>query len=192
MMLVIKPLSSYKIPKYPQEWYHEKPAVISDKLVAGGLIATLMLGLLTSCGKEVEENRPGGSLGVVGPPPSPPKAITENEARLRIIHTFEKYGIELDADVPMSFGSDNKTINLILDGYNEELRIGYEYISGNDRDTFTEKVASDTEKLIDRLVENPSEANGPFIKVIQPSASTDSIAKATEEFIRFLRDNGIL
>ena len=77
---------------------------------------------------------------------------------------------------------------LYIDGYNDSLRVGYEYIADKDRDDFTYDV-------VDALADS-TEADGPYIKtvneVIDHSSSQDHLELTVESFIDTLKAHGVI
>jgi hypothetical protein len=189
-MLEIKQLKSYKVPKYPEGHYYElkvkgdrNPGVTFGILAAG--LSTLVL--YTSCNCQ--------PIGVTGPPPVPSLMISEQEARMAIKKIFQENGIEFKEDFPYSFVSDNETIQVNLDGYNENKKVGYEYFSEQD---ITGADSSANEKLRQKYVDN---ITSPMIEVLSPANYYDEetkkealqqIEKEVNEFIKSLRSSGNL
>ena len=176
-MLEIKPVKSYKLPRYPQGSYYETPQHYPWNLVTVGVASTALLALL-GC---------SSNYGVVGPPPLPPKYITESEARIIINQVFAQNGIQLDDDVPYSLVTGNRTIALELDGFNEQLKLGYEYISSaEDWETFTPEVVTALDEAC------ASKNASPCIEIIQPTENKEYLENAVQEFIAELRSTGVL
>jgi hypothetical protein len=183
-MLRIEPIKSYKLPRYPQGLYYERPNTHPWK-IAGGIASVAMLALLVSSCKPV---------GVVGPPPLPPDMVTEREARTIIDGIFARNGIDLQADVPFSFSlGDQNLINLELDGFNKDLNIGYEYISSEDQTTFTQEVVAELDKACE------SNVSGPHIKTIgteyiygEAEDAYEDLENTIQDFIADLRSRGII
>jgi hypothetical protein len=189
-MLEIKRLKSYKVPKYPEGHYYEvkvngdrNPGVTSGILAAG--LSTLIL--YTSCNCQ--------PIGVTGPPPVPSLMISEQEARMAIKKIFQDNGITFKEDIPYSFVTDNETIQVNLDGYDESRKVGYEYFS--EQDISGENSAAN-EKLRQKYLNN---LTSPIIKILDPANYYDEetkkealqqIEKEVNEFIKSLRSNGNL
>ncbi len=186
-MLRIEPIKSYKLPRYPQGLYYERPNTCPWK-VTGSIASVAMLALLVSSCKPVEP------VGVVGPPPMPPDMVTEREARTVINEVFAKNGINLEADVPFSFSpGDQNAIGLELDGFNKDLNIGYEYIAGEDQTAFTQEVVAHLDKACE------SSSSGPYIKTIgtqyiygDADKAYEDLENIIQDFIADLRSRGII
>ena len=191
-ILRIEPIKSYKLPRYPQGLYYERSDTHPWK-VTGSIASVAMLALLVSSCK------PGGvveppPVGVTGPPPIAPDMVTEREAQTVINEVFARNGIKLEADTPFSFSpSDQSPISLELDGFNRDLNVGYEYITGEDQTTLTQEVVADLDKACE------SNVGGPYIKTIDtqyiygdtPEAYED-LENIIQDFIADLRSRGII
>jgi hypothetical protein len=183
-MLRIEPIKSYKLPRYPRGLYYERSDTNIRK-VTGGIASVAMLALLVSSCEPA---------GVVGPPPMAPDMVTEREARTIINEVFVRNGIQLEADVPFAISlGDQYPVSLGLDGFNKDLNIGYEYITGEDQTTFTQEVIADLDKACE------SDVNGPYIKTVSAQYIYGDAEKAYEEleniiqdFIADLRSRGII
>jgi hypothetical protein len=189
-MLEIKQLKSYKVPKYPEGRYHElkakgdkKPAVTFGILSAG--LSALVLYASCNC----------QPIGVTGPPPVPSLMISEQEARMAIKKIFQDNGIMFQEDFPYSFVSDNETIQVDLDGYDENRKVGYEYFSEHD---ISGDNSAANEKLRQKYLNN---ITSPMIEVVDPAyyyndetrgEALQQIEKAVNGFIKSLRSNGNL
>jgi hypothetical protein len=122
----IRPLGRYDIAKYPQAQfarYHQSKVL---QHVKNGAALALFTTLFQSCTND------GGDL--IGVPP-PPDLITEHVAREKIVDAFSRNSISLESDVDVLFAiSDTLNQSFTLDGYNDSLSVGYEYISVDDPD----------------------------------------------------------
>jgi len=120
--------------------------------------------------------------------------ITENEARTIIKQVFEKHGIKLEEDVPYIYTArDGKQVELNLDGYNSTLKVGYEYLSEEDRKErqhFYElqRLGSFDESYIRVLHTEAWEAENEHSHVYAKKVIEHNI----EEFIANLRATGLL
>ena len=177
-MLEIKRVKSYKLPRYPQGLYYETPQHYPWNMVSVGVASAALLALL-GCSTN--------NYGVVGPPPLPPKYITESEARIIINQVFAQNGIQLAEDVPYSFASGNRTVALELDGFNEDLKLGYEYISfEEDGTTFTPEVVTALDEAC------ASKNASTCIKTIEQAGDKEYLENVVQEFITELRSKGVL
>jgi hypothetical protein len=153
-MLRIKRVASYSVPKYPQELFHPWRGPAAQTYVRRGVASAALLALLESCDGD-DGVWPGGR-GTTGVPPVPP-AITETEARVIITNVFADNGIALTPDVTLSvIGGAGDTTEVVLDGYNDSLRVGYEYVYYNDENVFTHDLVAQ--------LDADAAASGPYIK----------------------------
>jgi hypothetical protein len=187
-MLEIKPIKSYKLPKYPQGLYCGPPENYPWNLINTGIASAALLALLgCSC-----------PIGVAGPPPMPPNYITEREARTIINEAFAKHGIQFEEDVPCTFSLDGSPLSVTLDGFNKELKIGYEYVY-DDADSREIPIVLGPLPLI--AGEN-TDINDPSILVIQKVSigyddqeypeGKQHIENAVDDFVHELQSHGIL
>ncbi len=209
-MLRIEQTKSYKLPRYPQGLYYECPVSRSWQTV-GGITSVALLALLASSCQPVGSIKTSPSavtksspstvikpstLAITGPPPVQPTMVTEREAQTVIDAVFARNGIKLEADAPFTFTtSDQKSVQLELDGFNKDLNVGYEYIyEYKDFDTFTSKVIVDLNKA------SKSSEKGPKIKTIErqsyypPQTDEEAYKKIEaiiEDSITDLRSKGI-
>ena len=185
-MLKIRRLKRYRTAKYPRRKYVPKVPVPAGELIRRGGVSLLLLALIENLGCE---NPFGGGSGVTGPPPVRADLITENEARQIIMPVFTDNGISLDEDYRLAFqpNEPDSTI-LYIDGYNDSLRVGYEYFTEQDDDTFTPLVKS---ALVDSL-----NANGPYIKTVGSITDNpynrEGLELIIEAFIDTLKAHGII
>ena len=128
-------------------------------------------------------------VGVMGPPPIAPDFITENEARGIINHAFKNKNIELEPDVVFDFVLQNgETRHLVLDGYDKNSGIGYEYLSQNDFGEFDYKTKVE--------LADPKRNEKPSILIIRPHSKTEDyqkeIRQKVESFIDSLKSEGLI
>jgi len=120
-MLTIKRIKKYNMPKYPCGNYFDfKRNFIEKNLIKGAaslFMAAALLGV--GCG---EEDVTGG-LPVV-------HMVSENEAEVIIVKMLKDNGIDIahNQDYQISLDS-GKTINVNLDGYSNDNKVGYEYVN---------------------------------------------------------------
>jgi hypothetical protein len=183
-MLKIKKIRKYAIARYPHEIYYYKPYSFTSKLLKRILAPTFILTLLGSIAPE--------PIGAVGPPPVAPDMVTENEARAAIEEVFARNNINLKHDVKylLKYGEDHQA-ELELDGYNDSLGIGYEYLDwkkDKDFNVFTPDILT--------AIENQKNGSGPFIEVIRPLVkdrhSEENLENLIQEFIDSLKARGII
>ncbi len=184
-MLRIRQIESYRLPRYPHGLYYEHSGTAHWKATGTiASVATLALLVSSSC----------TCVGTVGPPPVDPDMVTEKEARDIINQVFVRNGIKLETDVPYSFTLSNQSpIQLELDGFNKDLNMGYEYISREDRNTFTKEVREELDKA------RQSNVKGPCIKTIDEQFVFGDAEKAhkgieaiIKDFIADLHSKGII
>ena len=176
-MLKIKPIERYTIPRYPKSVYTEAPDFISLATPRGALTAAVMALLLEACN--------GGGTGPTGVPFVDPTAVTESEARTIIDQVFTTNGISLTHDVNLSIETapgDTTIVN--VDGFNDSLQVGYEYLHDPDYTTFTPKVRAALDSLANE--------SGPYVKSIDSTLweQIDFLQAVTQEFIDSLKANG--
>jgi hypothetical protein len=176
-MLRLKSRRFYRVAKYPRKRFTPYRKSDTAALVQKGGLALMLSALLDAC----------DGTGVTGPPPVEPDLVTENEARSVIEAVFTDNGITMINDVPVVLKwSPQDSTTLVLDGFNDSLRVGYEYHSSYNRFLPEENQA----------IEDAIEGDGPWIRVIDtqskdPGAST-RIRLDIEAFIDTLKANGII
>ncbi|TES94427.1 MAG: hypothetical protein E3J87_00360 [Candidatus Cloacimonadota bacterium] len=178
-MLKIKKIRQYRIAKYPQGIYYHKPDTLSAKLLKTSLTATIITLLESSC------------VGVCGPPPVEPGMVTENEARSIIKTVFNNNNVNLEEDISYFLKhGENDSTELILDGFNDSLSVGYEYSYGSDNYTFTYGVINTLDSLINE--------SGPYIKCIDEIEKEEGwdyktyLEDIIQEFIDYLKTQGVI
>ena len=109
--------------------------------------------------------------------------LTENEARAVITNVFTGNGIQLTPDVTISIvGSHGGTTDVVLDGYNDSLRVGYEYVSPSDAASFTSEVIA--------RINADAAGSGPYIKTEAQQFGADELEYLTQAFIDTLKAHG--
>jgi len=155
-------------------------------LAAKGTVSAALLVLLESCDVGIGITGDTGGTGVTGPPPVRPDFLTEHEARVIITNVFARNGITLAPDVALSLiDSQGDTTRVTLDGYNDSLRVGYEYAyEDEDLDTFTHNLIAQ----IDADAAGP----GPYIKATYPyeERHAHDLELLMEAFIDTLKAHG--
>ena len=183
-MLKIRRIKRYRTAKYPRRKYAQnKPGPAGDLLKRGG-VSLVMLSLIEALG--CDNN--GGGIGVTGPPPIVPDTVTENEARQIITQVFTSEGIVLNEDYRLAFQpSEPDSTVLWVDGYNDSLRVGYEYVYGSDHNTFG--------PVLNALADS-AEASGPYIKTVSEyldnPPALENLELEIEAFIDTLKAHGVI
>ena len=181
-MLKIRRIARYTDAKYPRGPYHPYRRGVPASLATRGAATLFLLALYEAC----------DGTGVTGPPPVVPDLVTESEARSIITSVFDRNGIALDEDIRLvlQMGPADSAV-LDIDGYSDSLRVGYEYISPEDRATFTGEV-------LDSLLRAEITA-GPYIKAVdavEKEPGDDSyiqrLESTIEAFIDSLKANGVI
>ncbi len=207
-MLEIKPIKSYKLPKYPQGLYYGPPENYPWNLINTGIASAALLALLGCSSSNgvvgpppsggVVQTPPNGGIvqpppnGIVGPPPMPPDYVTEREARTIINQAFAKYGVTFEEDVPKSFSVEGQPFTVNLDGFNQELNIGYEYESTLDGyQLFFDEIGPGS--WIAGAATNTSDSSILVIENVPDGTSGNGyLEKVVEKFIHELQSHGIL
>jgi len=179
-VLRIRQVGTYSVPRYPREVFKpwREPATLT--LMKRGAVSAALLAILESCdqsGGIADGRDPRGGI----PPPYPP--LTENQARTIIMNVFADNGITLTPDVGISIvGSHGDTTDVVLDGYNDSLRVGYEYVTPSDEAGFTSEVMAQ--------IDADAAGSGPYIKATEMSLSADYLEYLMQAFIDTLKAHG--
>jgi hypothetical protein len=180
-MLKVKQVRKYTHAKYPSGNYQEPPEYLLPELLKDSAMVASMLLLVESC--------EGG--GQTGPPPVLPDMVTESEARSIVNRVLQDNGITWQNDAPLALslgGSDSA--QLVIDSYNDSLRVGYEYISHDDYDIFTPQVTTTLDSL--------AKAQGPYVKVIDEINRQEHhdyqllLERSMQQFLDTLRAHGVI
>ncbi|MEW5924359.1 MAG: hypothetical protein AB1746_10260 [Candidatus Zixiibacteriota bacterium] len=156
-----------------------------ENIIKYGLGAAIIIAAIESVGCN--------GTGIAGPPPIPPGMVTENEAREIVDSIFNANGINLTDDVILKIETETgDSVELCIDGFNDSLKTGYEYISIensiNDHQVFTSVVISRLNQLADQ--------DGPYIKTIWQDYKDHDYKKNLEnvaaEFIDSLKARGVI
>lgn len=168
----IRVVKRYTVAKYPKGAYYAKPDAAVVSLGKGALVAAVMTMLVEACD--------GG--GTTGPPPLPPTFVTETEARAVIDSVFADNGISLVEDFMLRFEkAPGDTIDLDLDGYNDSLQVGYEYIFDDDYTVFTPQVKAALDSAVAQ--------NGPYIEAIDQMEKVDNYRSILEGMVQSFIDS---
>ena len=138
-MLKIKQVGNYKIAKYPKGIYRRRPKPEAVHLLRTGALSASVILTIEACF--------GGGTATGGLPTIEP--MTEMAARNAIVPIFASNGIVLTEDVtlPVEIAAGD-TVALELDGYNDSLQIGYEYVTSGDRASFTHEARAALDSLV--------------------------------------------
>jgi hypothetical protein len=180
-MLEISPVTRYTVAKYPHGQFVMSSPLLARSPAARGAVSVALLALLEACD--------GFGTGTTGPPPVVPELVTENEARQIIEATFAGEGVGFDNDVRFVLRrGPNDSTELELDGFNDSLGVGYEYITESDGADFTWPVR----QTLDSLMND----SGPYIKpvsaVFKEGDYHQHLREIVEEFVDTLKANGII
>jgi hypothetical protein len=172
-MLKIKRIRSYRIPRYPAGQFEpwKQPAGVA--MVKRGVSSAALLLLLDSC----------IGAGLHGKPII--VWITEADARAAIDSVFARNGIQLAPDVPHDVVlSSKKSAHVVLDGYNDSLSVGYEWVTAADRKSFSDKVWNQ--------LDSDAANSGPYVKAVRETTSPDQLARIMQDFIDTLKAHGTI
>lgn len=183
-MLKIRRVSRYSSAKYPRGSFRPYRRGVAESMATRGAATLLLLALYEACSDS--------GNGVTGPPPLPPDMVTESEARQIITGVFDRNGIDLEEDFRLVFQmGPGDSVVLDVDGFNDSLRVGYEYVAPDDRQVFAPEV-------IDSLWQAAS-GGGPFIKTLDAGYKyhgntqyIEELELQIEEFIDSLKANGVI
>lgn len=178
-MLKIRPLARYRVPKYPQGPYRDHQTHPAVQAVRQGAVSALLLALL-DC---------SGDSGTTGPPPVVPTLVTEAEAREVIDNVFAANAISLTPDFKLKLKLNAQdSVEVELDGFNDSLAVGYEYIYEADNNEFTSAVRS--------YLESSAFEAGPQVKTVEAvereSNYQEYLQQVMQEFIDSLKTQGII
>lgn len=174
-MLKIEQVERYTIARYPAHGRYRAASSLCGNLMKGGAASLVMLAILESC----------DGFGTTGPPPVPPEMITENEARQVIERVFSDSSITMTNDVPyMVHFSNGDSAGVTLDGFNNSLQVGYEYLTEDDFIEYTVEVR----RALDSLMNE----NGPYIEAVGETRWEEHIEGQIEAFIDMLKANGVI
>lgn len=179
-MLEIRRVTRYRKARYPRGRYSVYTPPLPESFVKRGAVSLFALAAIESLGCDT---------GTTGPPPVWPGFVTEEGARQVIEQVFADNGIQLERDLPfiLHLAADD-SVELSLDGFNDSLRVGYEYILEEDWQTFTDQVSD----VLDSLANE----TGPYVKPVPATTRFDDSAtylRATvQEFIDTLKAHGII
>lgn len=176
----IKRVRRYRRAKYPKGSYRRwKKGSVRSVTEVG--VSSLLL-LLTEACKD-------GGVGTTGPPPVMPDMVTENEARQVITRVFQENGVALVQDVPLLFKWAQDSLALDVDGFNEGLSVGYEYV---DPEGESPRLTSEFQTALAAAID----AEGPYIGLMGPDIKwadwEERLEAETVAFIDKLKSLGII
>ena len=184
-MLTHKQITKYARARYPRYYYYRRMPAMHENIIKYGLGAAAVIAML--------ENIACDSDGPTGGIPHPPELVTENEARAIIDSVFNANDIALMNDVALKIeAGTGDTVELSVDGFNDSLKTGYEYISIEDSVSdyleYSPVVISRLNQLADQ--------NGPYIRTIWQDYKDHDykqyLDSVTTEFIDSLKARGVL
>ncbi len=125
-MLRVKQVRNYRVAKYPRATYQHPPTFAVPDLLKHSAAATVMMFLLESC----DFSKPTSGLPRVD-------FVTETEARQVLNNVLQRNGISFKSDVVINLdlGIHGSGV-LVVDAYNDSLRVGYEYLLAEDVGSF--------------------------------------------------------
>jgi hypothetical protein len=179
-MLQIKQVRSYTIARYPRGKYRIPLESVLSGILKDSAIMVSMALLIESCEGTTTAGVPNNRLS----------NVTETDARIIINRLFADNGISTKAEQLVRFrvpGGDS--VGVVLDGYNDSLRVGYEYIyNSEDYDEF----GYNTRNAID----SAAHAQGPYVKIMG-AVTTDIdyehvIDSVMQQFVDTLRAHGVI
>jgi hypothetical protein len=181
-VLRIRRVKRYRIARYPRGRYSDYTPPLPESLFKRGAISLFALTVLETLSCD-------SGNGVTGPPPLPPKLVTENEARPIIEQVFADNGVQLERDLPLILHlAADDSVTLDVDGFNPSLRVGYEYVFEQDSKTFTPRVV----EVLDSLVNE----SGPYIKpvdsIYKEGDYSAALRATVQEFIDTLKAHGVI
>jgi hypothetical protein len=180
-MLEIRRVNRYQTARYPIGRYVRNVPPLPESLVKRGAMSLLALAVLETLSCD-------NGTGTTGPPPTPPDLMTENEARQVIEQVFADSGIQMERDLRLIVHlAGNDSLDLVLDGYNDSLQVGYEYVySPEDRESFDPHAR----QALDSLVAE----TGPYIEPIDdwPKGYESYLRMEVDAFIDTLKSHGII
>jgi hypothetical protein len=173
MMLKIKRVRSYDVPRYPARKFEpwKQPAGVA--MFKRGVSSAALLLLIDSCITGCMKGVPNWEY------------VTEGDARAAINRVFADNGIQLTADVPLDVVlSPEDTVRVVLDGYNDSLRVGYECVTEGDRESFNVKVW--------RHLDSDAADAGPYVNILWGANELNAIVQITQDFIDSLKAQGAI
>ena len=179
-MLRIRRVRRYRRARYPRGRYRARRRRSAGPATTGGITAAILMTLTEACDTGV---------GVTGPPPVLPEMVTENEARQAIRSVFLTNGIQLEEDVALVFRWDQDSLAFDVDGFNDSLQVGFEYVNPDG------EPGSFSNTFLTALSEAKA-GDGPYIEWVGPTpldpTSLEALQTEIQTFIDLLRAQGII
>jgi hypothetical protein len=177
-MLQIKRIVRYNLPRYPRGGQYVYPPSTAGARVRDVAALLALAALIESCGDT--------STGGV---PLPPRSVSEASARQIITQVFTGRTIALDSSqvvtIPLSAAD---TLVLNVDGFNDSLQVGYEYVLGDDELQFPPAVCNTLDSL--------NESATPHILSIDPevqrAAAEAHLQQVVQQFLDTLAAHGVI
>jgi hypothetical protein len=176
-MLQIKQIARYELPKYPRGGEYIHPPRTSAALLRDAAVLIAVATVLDSCVPPLM-----GKLAL-------PKYVTELDARQAIGEVFATQGVKLKPDrtVAVRFGQSDSLV-LSIDGFNDSLQVGYEYVSVDDRAMFTPGVCARLDSL--------NRSASPHILTVDAEVQQDGaeahLRQVVETFLDSLKAQGVI
>lgn len=175
----IKRVRRYRHARYPKGQYRAR---VRPPKATKGASALLLLALTEAC-----EDGPFGT-GQTGPPPVMPEMVTEAEARQLIKQVFTANGIQLQDDFPLVFRWAADSLAFDVDGFNDSLQVGFEYVSEEEWGSFLSEPRA--------ALADAAAGEGPHISVLGPQEQWEgydtTLEAEVQAFIDLLRAQGII
>jgi hypothetical protein len=176
-MLQIKQIARYDLPRYPKHGQYVYPPSTAGARVRDVAALLALAALIESC-----------MWHTAGIPP-PVKYFSELEARKAIEGAFSARGIRLQADRTVVLPTaDSDSLVLTIDGFNDSLQVGYEYVVDQDWSVFTSDVC--------HLLDSVNRTATPHIAAFQaqsPAEDSDKyLRRVAEAFLDSLKVQGVI
>lgn len=180
-MLSIKPLRRYDLAKYPLAGHYQAPPQTYAGLARNAIALAALAGLLESC------------FPIAGKLPAPPM-LSEVDARATIMKAFASQNITLSPDQQLAVLDGSDTLAVVTaDGYNEQLKIGFEYITPADRNEFYEQVRQSLDRTkLDGPVHILTIDAQPSCSNTQDNSAELHLQQVVNDFLASLRAQGVI
>lgn len=177
----LKQVKRYRRARYPRGSYRRPMKGPVHRAARGGISSLLLMALTEACGDT--------GIGTTGPPPVMPDMLTEAEARAIIDRIFIENEIALEKDFPLIFRWAEDSLAFEVDGFNDSLKVGYEYVERYSEDqVFTQEFRT--------ALDSAGNADGPYIDLIRleffDHDQQATVEAEIEAFIQKLKGMGII